>query len=317
MHLLQLKEIAQAHDQLHLKSPNLILQKEDRNLACSKCYPPSTPSESFQEFWNWYQSQYQAQSYTGSTQHLYNTLIDNIRKFFPYSSTDYKEQSRSVASTAVALSQSCRYNNPSKTPLLDIVSTLVPHLIDELAKGPNFKSLYSTPSFSVNKVASSEEDNLSQLFSSDQSKQRESLIDIQSDSSDDTQTQLKITLPQATSTPATFKSESSSSYFGLEGLGSRIKSSAAALRNPFNRGKPVYSEEQLEDTEYPPPLPGTYPQPELNPWDKPNSDYTYIYPALGGYPPKSQQEKEEEQQERRFQKKTPASVAAFNTTTIG
>jgi hypothetical protein len=114
-------------------------------------------------------------------------------------------------------------------------------------------------------VASSEEDNLSQLFSSDQPKQRESLIDIQSDSSDDTQTQLKITPPQATSTPATFKSESSSSYFGLKGLGSRIKSSAAALRNPFNRGKPVYSEEQLEDTKYPSPPPGAYPQPELNP----------------------------------------------------
>ena len=99
---------------------------------------------------------------------------------------------------------------------------------------------------------------------------------------------MKITPPQATSTPATFKSESSSSYFGLEGLGSRIKSSAAALRNPFNRGKPVYSEEQLEDTEYPPPPLVTYPQPELNPWDEPNSDYTYIYPTLEGYPLKSQ-----------------------------
>jgi len=105
---------------------------------------------------------------------------------------------------------------------------------------------------------------------------------------------LRITPPQATSTPATSKSESSSSYFGF---GTKIRSAATALSNPF-KAKPDHSERNSGDIEDPLPIPGTYSQPAHNPWDESNSDYTHIYPVLGGYPPKSQQEKEKDKQEK-------------------
>ena len=217
MNFLQLKEKALVHDQHHLENPTTIIFDKDKDFACLKCYPTTTPSETFQHFWDWYKPQYRAQFYTGSTQRIFNILIDKIRNLFLSSNnlTDRKNQYQVATATVITLSQSCRYHNSSKTLLFDVASVVIPHLLEKIAKDPLFKQSHSTSSSSTDNVAFSKNNKAS---SSDQPKQEESLIDITFDSSEenqsseDNQTQLHIILPQATST--SISTQPGFSYFG-------------------------------------------------------------------------------------------------------
>jgi len=204
MNFLQLKENALAHDRLHLKNPTTIIFNKDKYLACLKCYPTTAPSETFQLFWDWYKPQYQAQYYTGSTQQIFNILINKIRTLFISSNnlTDRKKRYQVTTAIVLSLSQSCQYHNFLKTLLFDVASIVIPYLLEKIAKDPLFKQPHSNPSSSTDNVASSGNNKASsQPSSSGQPKQEESLIDITFDSSEDNstsednQTQLHITPP--------------------------------------------------------------------------------------------------------------------------
>ena len=74
-------EHIQKHQQSYTRGVHLVvnvLQLENPDLSCPQCYPPrrTSPRSPFGRFWDWYHTNYSAQTYTSKTQENFNHLID-------------------------------------------------------------------------------------------------------------------------------------------------------------------------------------------------------------------------------------------------
>ena len=63
------------HDRIHQRTERPNITDIHRDRSCEHCYPPDLNlSNNFQNFWNWYSTEYPARSYTFYTQQFLEEL---------------------------------------------------------------------------------------------------------------------------------------------------------------------------------------------------------------------------------------------------